>query len=403
LESGAIANEQASPALHSVVELESLAACWLDMAAATTLSEIEAAALAGLRGLIDVEIAYLARRERGIWTIGTEIGLEGDIAGVNIADEFVPYAEALRAGETICYERPKDMGFALSRMLTGLGLRSVFAVPIMRGDSCIGALAIGRPVPSRFSVRDRALVRLFTAHLSVLLAKRDLVASLETLAEAVPGLVLRTDPSGWIYWYNQRWYDYTGQTPEEAVGWGWQTAHHPVDFQRVIEEWPRALATGVAIKIEFRLRRFDGVFQWHLAHVDPVRDDNGHIIGWCGSLINIDAQRQTLEHTKRVADSLQDAFLPQHLPSRDYLRIDASYVAAETDALSAATGTTPSIYPVAKSVSRSATLPDTCSLHPCKSANFVRPSTRSRSVRKTRPKYLARSIAFSFRKSRGFS
>jgi PAS domain-containing protein len=208
------------------------------MAAATTLSEIEAAALAGLRGLIDVEIAYLARRERGIWTIGTEIGLEGDIAGVNIADEFVPYAEALRAGETICYERPKDMGFALSRMLTGLGLRSVFAVPIMRGDSCIGALAIGRPVPSRFSVRDRALVRLFTAHLSVLLAKRDLVASLETLAEAVPGLVLRTDPSGWIYWYNQRWYDYTGQTPEEAVGWGWQTAHHPVDFQRVIEEWP---------------------------------------------------------------------------------------------------------------------------------------------------------------------
>jgi hypothetical protein len=108
LESGAIANEQASPALHSVVELESLAACWLDMAAATTLSEIEAAALAGLRGLIDVEIAYLARRERGIWTIGTEIGLEGDIAGVNIADEFVPYAEALRAGETICYERPKD-------------------------------------------------------------------------------------------------------------------------------------------------------------------------------------------------------------------------------------------------------------------------------------------------------
>ncbi|MBD5654156.1 MAG: SpoIIE family protein phosphatase, partial [Candidatus Eremiobacteraeota bacterium] len=298
-----------------------------------TLAEIETAAIAGLRGLIDVEIAYMARREHGVWTIGTEVGLEGDVAGVSAPEELVPYAEALRAGETICYESPSDMGFVLSEMLGAIGLRSLYAVPLMRGGSCIGALAIGRHVASHFSVRDRALVRLFTAHLSVLFAKRDLVASLETLAEAVPAIVLRTDPSGWIYWYNQRWYEFTGQTAEEAVGWGWQTAHHPVDFQRVIEEWPRALATGVPIEIEFRLRRFDGVYQWHFARVDPVRDENGGIIGWCGNLVNIDVQRQTLERTKRVADSLQEAFLPQRLPSRDWLRLDASYVSAETDAL----------------------------------------------------------------------
>jgi len=322
-----------APLLRMVVELESLAAAWLAMTQAKTLDELESATLAGLLRVVDFEIAYTSRLEDRKWTISAQIGLHGDVEGISVPEEMVPYAEALRAGGTICYERAADMGPELASMLESIGLGSLFAVPIMRAGECVGGLAIGRPADSIFDTRDRALVGLFTTHLTALLENRDLVSSLERLAESVPVIVLRTDPTGWINWYNHRWYEYTGQTHEEAAGWGWQTAHHPVDFQRVIEEWPRALATGEPIEIEFRLRRYDGVYRWHLARVEPVRDDKGRIRSWYGSVIDIDAQKEAFERTRRVAEALQQAFLPQTLPQRERLRLDASYVSAESDAL----------------------------------------------------------------------
>ena len=320
------------PSLHSVLELEALAACWLAMGEGATIDEIEVAALHGLLGLTDAKIAYTARRTDATWTFGAQVGLRGDVARVAVPEELVPYAESLKAGLTICFEDAAAMGPELAARLGGIGLGSLYAVPIMKARECIGALAIGAPRASLFGPRDRALVRLFTAHLGALIAKRDLVQSLETLAESVPAIVLRTDPSGWINWYNRRWYEYTGQTREEAAGWGWQTAHHPVDFQRVMKEWPLALATGQPIEIEFRLKRYDGVYHWHLARVEPVRDDNGTILSWYGSVIDIEVQKAALERTQRVVETLQKAFIPQQLPQRETLRLDAAYISAEIDA-----------------------------------------------------------------------
>jgi PAS domain S-box-containing protein len=318
---------------ESAVDIESLAQSWTAMAAAATLDEIEIATLTGILALTDARIAYIARHENGIWTISTHVGLSGDIAGVAIPEEHVPYNDALCAGETLCYEDPHQMGPELAQALAAIGLGSLYAVPIMYGTDCVGAVAIARHEASVFSPRDRAIVRLFTSRLTVLIDKRRLVQSLETLAEAVPVIVLRTDPSGWINWYNRRWYEFTGQTREEAAGWGWQTAHHPVDFQRVIEEWPRALATGEPIEIEFRLRRHDGVYHWHLARVEPMKDDNGRIVSWYGTVVDIEAQKHALERTQQVAETLQHAFLPRTLPQREKLRLDATYASPEQDTL----------------------------------------------------------------------
>jgi PAS domain S-box-containing protein len=314
------------------IELTSLAACWLAMSTATTLDEIETAAIRGLVELIDVRIAYVARREHGVWKISESIGLIGEIARVAVPEDQIPYAATLNSGQTICFEDPATMGTELAVALEAVGIQAVFAVPIMRGTECIGALAIAQPFPTMFSERDRALASLFTSHLSALVGKREVVQSLELLAESVPVIVLRTDPSGWINWYNRRWYEFTGQTKEEAAGWGWQTAHHPIDFQRVIQEWPKALATGEPIEIEFRLKRFDGVYHWHLARVEPVRNDNGLILSWYGTVVDIEAQKAALERTNRIVETLQTAFLPLQLPQRSTMRIDAKYVSAEVDA-----------------------------------------------------------------------
>jgi PAS domain S-box-containing protein len=153
------------------------------------------------------------------------------------------------------------------------------------------------------------------------------------LAEAIPVICWTADASGWIDWYNQRWYEFTGQTPDEAIGWGWQAVHHPDDFLEVMRRWPRSIATGEPFEMEFRLRRFDGAFHWFLTRVEPLRNEDGHIVRWYGSHVDIDEQKQALERTKRVAETLQDMFLPKRLPQRSDLRLDAVYLSAEKDAL----------------------------------------------------------------------
>jgi PAS domain S-box-containing protein len=316
---------------HSVADLEAIAGYWLAMSGAATLDEIEAAALTAVVGLTNTKIAYVARRQDAVWTITADVGLTGDVRRLAVPESEGSYAAELRSGRTICHQNESEMGRQLASALAAVGIGSLCAAPIMLDGDCVGALAIADPAASTFDARSRALVRLFAGHVGTLVTNRNLIQSLETLAEGIPVIVLRTEPSGWINWYNRRWYEFTGQTREEASGWGWQTAHHPEDFLRVMEEWPKALATGNPIEIEFRLRRYDGVYHWHLARVVPVRNDRGDILSWYGSVVDIEAQKRALARTKHIADTLQDAFLPPRLPQRARLQVDAVYVSADED------------------------------------------------------------------------
>lgn len=153
------------------------------------------------------------------------------------------------------------------------------------------------------------------------------------LAETIPVIVWTGDATGWIDWYNRGWYDYTGQTPDEAAGWGWQAAHHPEDFPNVMERWPNSIATGKPFEMEFRLRGSDGKFRWFLTRAQPLRDQHGKIVRWYGSNVLIEEQKKALERTYRVAETLQDVFLPHRLPEVAGIQFDALYVGAERDAL----------------------------------------------------------------------
>ena len=153
------------------------------------------------------------------------------------------------------------------------------------------------------------------------------------LADSIPVICWTADARGWIDWYNNRWYEYTGLTSEEAIGWGWQAAHHPDDFLDVMRQWPRSIETGESFEMEFRLRRHDGIFHWFLTRIEPHRDADGAIVRWYGSHVDIHAQKMTLERTKRVAETLHDVFLPKELPHFPDMRFDAFYLPAEKDSL----------------------------------------------------------------------
>jgi PAS domain S-box-containing protein len=115
-----------------------------------------------------------------------------------------------------------------------------------------------------------------------------------TLANAIPQLCWTANADGSIFWYNQRWYDFTGKTRREMEGWGWQSVHDPEMLPVFLEGWKNAIAAGVPFEMVFPLRAPDGTFHPFLTRVMPVRDPTGKIV-WFGTNTDITEQRHIEE------------------------------------------------------------------------------------------------------------
>ena len=81
------------------------------------------------------------------------------------------------------------------------------------------------------------------------------------LADNIPQLAWMARPDGHIFWYNRRWFEYTGARPEEMEGWGWEKVHDPEALPGVIESWKHALATKKPWEHTFPLRGADGAYR----------------------------------------------------------------------------------------------------------------------------------------------
>lgn len=116
------------------------------------------------------------------------------------------------------------------------------------------------------------------------------------LTETVPQLVWTTRPDGLVEYWNQRWYDYSGSSPEQALGHRWSQFLHPDDYQHTMTVWHHALATGEPYEIEYRLKDGQtGEYRWFLTRGVPVRDETGRIIKWFGTGTDIEDQKRVEE------------------------------------------------------------------------------------------------------------
>lgn len=120
-----------------------------------------------------------------------------------------------------------------------------------------------------------------------------------TLADNISQFAWMADETGWIFWYNQRWFDYTGTTLEDMQGWGWQTVHHPDHVARVVEKISQCFATGHIWEDTFPLRRQDGEYRWFLSRAIPVRNAQGRVLCWFGTNTDITDLRQTEDALRR--------------------------------------------------------------------------------------------------------
>ena len=139
-------------------------------------------------------------------------------------------------------------------------------------------------------------------HIESALREREL--EFRTLADNIPQLAWITDASGFIYWYNQRWFEFTGTTLADVEGSGWQRVHHPDHLERVVARFRHSIQTGESWEDVFPLRGKDGRYRWFLSRAVPIRDDRGQIVKWFGTNTDITEQRILSNATTLLAASL---------------------------------------------------------------------------------------------------
>jgi PAS domain S-box-containing protein len=125
-------------------------------------------------------------------------------------------------------------------------------------------------------------------------------ARFRTLVNAIPQLAWMADRSGARYWFNDRWYDYTGTSFEEVRGWGWQKAHHPDHLQRVLDSMQHSFETGEDWEETYPLRGKDGTYRWFLSRALPIRSEDGSIANWLGTNTDITEQKNAEAERERA-------------------------------------------------------------------------------------------------------
>ncbi len=130
-------------------------------------------------------------------------------------------------------------------------------------------------------------------------------AQLRTLVDSIPQLAWMANADGWIFWYNRRWYEYTGTTPEQMQGWGWQSVHDPQELPKVVERWKASLRTGTAFEMPFPLRSAAGEYRWFLTRVVPLKDPEGKVLRWFGTNTDVHELRQTQQRLRSSEERLR--------------------------------------------------------------------------------------------------
>ena len=127
------------------------------------------------------------------------------------------------------------------------------------------------------------------------------------LADNISQLAWMADPSGSIFWFNRRWYEFTGTTLDEMQGWGWTKVHHPEHVDRVVDRIKHSWETGEAWEDTFPLRGRDGRFRSFLSRALPIRDEQGSVVCWFGTNTDVTAQLEAEQERERLLASEQSA------------------------------------------------------------------------------------------------
>ncbi|MGP1387743.1 MAG: ATP-binding protein [Thainema sp.] len=133
-------------------------------------------------------------------------------------------------------------------------------------------------------------------------------ARTQSIANLVPDLLWDSEPNGSTNWYNQRWMDYTGQSFEQATGWGWIDAIHPDDREGSAHRYREAVESGLMLQQEHRIRRHDGEYRWFVVNAFPLKDESGKVVKMYGAATDFHEQRISQEALRESEEKFRTLF-----------------------------------------------------------------------------------------------
>ena len=265
-----------------------------------------------------VHTAAILLREDDVLRIRAAVGLEIDRGfSIRVGEEFAGMIAAEMQPRALA--SVSDDPLPVSPTLRAGGIRALYGVPLVDGGQAIGVALVGSRTVNKFSSEDRQLLSTLSTRATAaifqhmlreraesatrLLEERE--AQLHTLADHIPQLAWMADRNGDVFWYNQRWLDFTGLTFDEAKGFGWQKVHHPDHLASVIEKFAQARAINEVWEATFPMRGRDGRYRWFLTRAVPIRDPHGNPVRWFGTNTDVTVQRCLSEATKLLGSSLE--------------------------------------------------------------------------------------------------
>ena len=196
-------------------------------------------------------------------------------------------------------------------------LESYVGVPLLRDGNLTATMFINHSSPQEWSRDQISLLETIAERTWLAVEKlrsenalREAEEKFRTMADNISQFAWMADASGYIFWYNHRWYDYTGTTLEEMQGWGWQKVHHPDHVDQVVKKIQHAWDTGEEWEDTFPLRSKTGEYRWFLSRALPIRDAAGNVVRWFGTNTDITERRQSEEVLARQARLIELSYEP---------------------------------------------------------------------------------------------
>lgn len=141
----------------------------------------------------------------------------------------------------------------------------------------------------------------------------DSALDLRLIIGSTPGLIHTGRPDGHLDFFNQTWLRYVGQPLEQLEGWRWTAFIHPDDVAEIVRKWRASLASGEPFLHEARVLRADGEYRWMLHHKVALRNEQGQVVKWYGSSIDIEDRKRAEDKVRAQELELRQVldFTPQ--------------------------------------------------------------------------------------------
>jgi len=204
-----------------------------------------------------------------------------------------PERKRVRAAidEAIASRSPFDLEHLVSRPDGSIGWTRSRAIPILDES---GNLVEWFGAASDITDRKRAEESL-----------RESEERFRDMADHAPMMVWVTEPDGTCSYLSQSWYEFTGQTPETGLGFGWIQATHPDDQALAERAFAEANANHFPFWVEYRVRRADGEYRWAIDSAKPRMSASGEFLGYIGSVIDITERKAVEEALQKLNEELE--------------------------------------------------------------------------------------------------